>query len=69
MPRAQVDIVRTLRDRPDLFKQVTVLRAEPAGSRLPWTCGVATVRTAALHEAIKRAFDPVGILNAGRGPV
>jgi len=25
--------------------------------------------TAAVHQAIKRAFDPDGILNAGRGPV
>ncbi len=64
----QLDVVRRLRARPDLFRQVTVLRAAPAVKTEVDVWGV-TGDTAALHQAIKRAFDPAGILNAGRGPV
>jgi hypothetical protein len=63
----QVDIVLKLREQPDLFRQVTVLRADPALKAAVDVWGGDT--SAALHEAIKRAFDPAGILNAGRGPV
>lgn len=64
----QVDTVVSLRQQPDLFRQVTVLRAEPALKAVVDVWGGDT-SAATLHEAIKRAFDPAGILNAGRGPV
>jgi len=65
---SEVAIVQKLRERPDLLKHVTVLRAHPTLKAAVdvWSSDRST---AALHEAIKRAFDPVGILNAGRGPV
>jgi len=64
----QADVVRRLRDRPDLLRQVTVLRADRAvKSELDVWGGIGDA--AAVHQAIKRAFDPDGILNAGRGPV
>jgi hypothetical protein len=65
---AQVDVVLKLRQQPDLFKQVTVLRAEQALKSAVDVWGGNT-SAAMLYEAVKRAFDPAGILNAGRGPV
>jgi glycolate oxidase FAD binding subunit len=65
---AQVDVVLKLRQQPDLFKQVTVLRAEQALKSAVDVWGGDTSATI-LYEAVKRAFDPAGILNAGRGPV
>jgi glycolate oxidase FAD binding subunit len=62
------DIVLTLRRHPDLFRQVTVLRADRALKAAVDVWGGNT-SAAVLHGAIKRAFDPAGILNAGRGPV
>ncbi len=64
----QIDIVEKLRERADLFKQVTVLRADPTLKAAVDVWG-GDGSAAALQEAIKRAFDPAGILNAGRGPV
>jgi FAD/FMN-containing dehydrogenase len=64
----QLQAVRRLRERADLLRQVTVLRAAPLvkGAVDVWGGqGEAT----AVHQAIKRAFDPAGILNAGRGPI
>ena len=63
----QIDTVRRLRDRPDLFSQVTVLRADPAVKAAVDVWG-GNRDIAALQAAVKRAFDPAGILNAGRGP-
>jgi glycolate oxidase FAD binding subunit len=65
---AQIDIVRRLRDRSDLFNQVTLLRAEPSVKAAVEVWG-GNRDTTALQAAVKRAFDPAGILNAGRGPV
>ena len=65
---AQVNLVRTLRLRSDVFRHVVVLRADPAVKAQvdPWgDLGDA----ARLHAALKAALDPRGILNAGRGPV
>jgi glycolate oxidase FAD binding subunit len=66
--RAQVAVVRELRDRFDVFNQVSVLRAEPPVKAAVdvWSPAAST---APLLEAIKRAFDPAGVLNVGRGPV
>jgi glycolate oxidase FAD binding subunit len=64
----QVDVVSQLRQQGDLFRQVTVLRADPALKAAVDVWGGDT-SAAVLHDAIKRAFDPAGILNAGRGPV
>jgi FAD/FMN-containing dehydrogenase len=64
---AQIDAVRRLRDRSDLFNQVTILRTEPAVKAAVDVWG-GNRDTAALQAAVKRAFDPAGILNAGRGP-
>jgi glycolate oxidase FAD binding subunit len=67
-PAAQADLVRRLRDRADVFDRVTILRAAPAvkASVDVWGDGGGVVP---LLGAIKRAFDPAGILNAGRGPI
>jgi glycolate oxidase FAD binding subunit len=64
----QLEAVRRLRERGDLLRQVTVLRAAPLvkGAIDVWG---GPAGTATMHQAIKRAFDPAGILNAGRGPV
>jgi glycolate oxidase FAD binding subunit len=64
----QVDMVLHLRQHGELFRQVTVLRADPPVKAAVDVWGGDT-SAAALHDAIKRAFDPAGILNAGRGPV
>jgi hypothetical protein len=64
----QIDAVAQLRQQSDLFRQVTVLRADPALKAAVDVWGGDT-SAAVLHDAIKRAFDPAGILNAGRGPV
>jgi glycolate oxidase FAD binding subunit len=66
--RTQVDVVLQLRQHGDLFRQVTVLRADPSLKAAVDVWGGDT-SAASLHDAIKRAFDPAGILNAGRGPV
>jgi glycolate oxidase FAD binding subunit len=66
--RTQVAVLRTLRERFDVLTRVSLVQAdagvkqavgvwEPAGS------------TASLLSAIKRAFDPAGVLVAGQGPV
>jgi glycolate oxidase FAD binding subunit len=67
-PAGQETIVNSLRARPDVLRHVVVLRAEPGVKhRLDvWgSLGDAGV----LGAAVKRALDPNGILNAGRGPV
>ena len=64
----QIDVVSQLRQQDDLFRQVTVLRAHSALKAAVDVWGGDT-SAAVLHDAIKRAFDPAGILNAGRGPV
>ena len=64
----QIRAVEFLRARRDLLRHVTVLRAsQEVKDRVDvWgSLGDAAV----VGEAVKRAFDPAGILNAGRGPV
>jgi glycolate oxidase FAD binding subunit len=64
----QIRSVEFLRARRDLLRHVTLLRAsQEVKARVDvWdSLGDAGV----VGEAVKRAFDPAGILNAGRGPV
>ena len=60
--------VEHMRSRPDLFRHVVVLRAS---SELKQKIDVwgPLGDAATLGAAVKRALDPQGILNAGRGPV
>ncbi|MBI4886093.1 MAG: FAD-binding oxidoreductase, partial [Acidobacteria bacterium] len=67
-PAAQAAAVGRLRARPDLVRHVTVLRASPALKQNVDVWGPSGV-AGALAGSIKRALDPAGILNAGRGPV
>jgi glycolate oxidase FAD binding subunit len=67
-PDAQVDVVRKLRGRATVFDQVTVLTAGPQVKAAVDVWGDVG-ETAPLMAAVKRAFDPAGIMNAGRGPV
>jgi glycolate oxidase FAD binding subunit len=64
----QVKIVRELRERAAVFTSVTVLRAAADVTAMVDVWG-SPGDTAALLAAVKRAFDPHGILNAERGPV
>lgn len=64
----QLEAVRRLRERVDLLRQVTVLRAAPLVKGAVDVWG-GPGETDVMHQAIKRAFDPAGILNAGRGPI
>ena len=63
-----VRAIERLRDQPDVVGHVVVLRADAAVKDQADVWGPAG-DTAALLGAVKRAFDPAGILNAGRGPV
>jgi FAD/FMN-containing dehydrogenase len=67
-PDAQVNVVRRLRGRTTVFDQVTVLTAGPQVKAAVDVWGDVG-DTAPLMAAVKRAFDPAGIMNAGRGPV
>ncbi len=64
----QLQAVRRLRERADLLRQVTILRAAPLVKGAVDVWG-GPGETSAVHQAIKSAFDPAGILNAGRGPI
>jgi glycolate oxidase FAD binding subunit len=64
----QIAMVRTLRERFDVFNQSTVLRA-PAGVKAAVDVWGPAGSTAAILGAIKRALDPAGVLNPGRGPI
>jgi glycolate oxidase FAD binding subunit len=57
-----------LRAAPDVLGHVVLLRAGPDVKQQIDVWGPASDH-AALLEAVKHAFDPAGILNAGRGPV
>jgi glycolate oxidase FAD binding subunit len=65
---AQIAMVRTLRERVDVFNQSTVLRA-PAELKAAIDVWGAAGSTARIFGAIKRALDPTGVLNPGRGPI
>jgi glycolate oxidase FAD binding subunit len=65
---AVVALTTSLRARRDLFQHVAVLRADDAtrGAIDVWPDAGAR---GPLLAAVKRAFDPGDILNAGRGPI
>jgi glycolate dehydrogenase FAD-binding subunit len=65
---SQVSAIEQLRSRPELLRHVTVLRAEPA-VKLKVDVWGSLGGAGVLAGAIKRALDPAGILNAGRGPI
>ena len=65
MQRAAVE---RMRSRSDLFRHVVVLRASTELKQKIDVWG-SLGDAAALGAAVKRALDPQGILNAGRGPV
>jgi len=60
--------IKGLRARPEVMGHVVVLRAEAAVKDQVDVWGPPGDHQALLG-AVKRAFDPAGILNAGRGPV
>lgn len=61
-------IVNLLRVRSGLASNVVILRQSQALKRRVDVWGHA-VGNAALHRSLKHAFDPSGILDAGRGPI
>jgi glycolate oxidase FAD binding subunit len=65
---AQVAAIERIRNSADTFGNSVVLRADPAVKERIDVWG-ASGDTANLLRAVKRAFDPAGILNAGRGPI
>jgi len=66
--RIQRNIVERLRSRTDVFRHVVVLRADAQLKQQLDVWGPLG-GAGALGSAVKHALDPVGILNAGRGPV
>jgi glycolate oxidase FAD binding subunit len=64
----QVRAIERLREQPDVVGHVVVLRADAAVKEHADVWGPPGDAAALLH-AVKRAFDPAGILNAGRGPL
>jgi glycolate oxidase FAD binding subunit len=67
-PAWQASTIERLRALPDLVRHVTVLRA-PASVRNTVDTWGPLGAAGTLAAAVKRALDPGGILNAGRGPV
>ncbi|MEP7306923.1 MAG: FAD-binding oxidoreductase [Acidobacteriota bacterium] len=65
---AHAAAIEGLRARPGVVGHVVVLRAEAAVKQQIDVWGGPSDHEALLG-AVKRAFDPAGILNAGRGPV
>ena len=64
----QASAIERLRTLPDLLRHVTVLRATASVKKAVDTWGPLGA-AGTLAAAVKRALDPGGILNAGRGPV
>jgi len=65
---ALVAAIERLRARADVVGHVVVLRADPRVKHEVDVWG-APGDHEALLRAVKRAFDPAGVLNAGRGPI
>ena len=66
--RVQRNIVERLRSRADVFRHVVVLRADAQFKQQIDVWGPLG-DAGSLGASVKRALDPNGILNAGRGPV
>ena len=66
--RIQRSVVERLRSRSDVFRHVVVLRADAELKQQLDVWGPLG-DAGALGASVKHALDPVGILNAGRGPV
>ena len=66
--RVQRNIVERLRSRTDVFRHVVVVRADAQLKQQLDVWGPLG-GAGALGASVKRALDPHGILNAGRGPV
>ena len=66
--QVQIVAIEHLRARPDLVGHVVVLRADAAVKQKVDVWGPSG-DLAPLLRAIKQAFDPAGLLNAGRGPI
>jgi glycolate oxidase FAD binding subunit len=66
--RIQRSIVERLRSRTDVFRHVVVVRADAQLKQQLDVWGPLG-GAGALGASVKRALDPHGILNAGRGPV
>ena len=66
--RTQRSVVERLRSRPDVFRHVVVLRADAELKQQLDVWGPLG-DAGSLGASVKHALDPVGILNAGRGPV
>ena len=64
----QRHVIEQLRARSDVFRHVAVLRADPTVKEQVDVWGPLG-DAGALGASVKRALDPHGILNAGRGPV
>ena len=64
----QVAIIERLRASPTVVANVVVLRAH-TGAKAKVDVWGPRGDTASLLRAVKRSFDPAGILNAGRGPI
>jgi glycolate oxidase FAD binding subunit len=65
---ARASVVARLRERPETVGHVVVTRGGPDVKDLADVWGP-PVASAAIAGALKRALDPAGVLNAGRGPV
>ncbi len=64
---ARASVVARLRERPETIGHVVVTRGRDVKDRADvW--GPA-LPTAVIAGALKRALDPAGVLNAGRGPI
>ncbi len=66
--RIQRSVVERLRSRSDVFRHVVVLRADAELKQQLDVWGPLG-DAGSLGASVKHALDPVGILNAGRGPV
>jgi glycolate oxidase FAD binding subunit len=67
-PASAASVVTRLRDRPDTVGHVVITRAGRDVKDRIDVWGTA-VPSAVIGRALKRALDPTGILNAGRGPI